>query len=156
MRRIIVLDSGPLGMISNPRASSENDEAKARLFVWIDNGDIVVLPEIADYEVRRELIRSEKFEGILSLDLFKASLEFLPIDSETMLDAAHLWAEARNVGKPATNNLALDGDMILVAQARAATRVWGAEAQGGHTVLATTNVKHLTNFCDARLWRDIE
>ena len=28
MRRIIVLDTGPLGMISNPRASIENDAIK--------------------------------------------------------------------------------------------------------------------------------
>lgn len=155
MRRILGLDSGPLGMISNPKASPENNAVKDWLFATIENGDIVVLPEIADYEVRRELIRAEKFEGLASLNLLKLTLEFLPIDSETMLEAAKLWAQARNMGQPATNNLALDGDMILVAQLRAASRVWAREAEGGHTILVTTNVKHLTHFCDARLWRDV-
>ena len=50
-----------------------------------------------------------------------------------MLEAAQIWAQARNIGKPATNNLSLDGDMVLVAQVRAATRVWADEAAGGHT-----------------------
>ena len=155
MRRIIVLDSGPLGMISNPRASDENDAIKQWAFSLLENGNIVVLPEISDYEVRRELIRADKTAGIENLDLFKRLLEYLPLNTKIMLDAAQLWATARNIGKPATNNLALDGDMILIAQARAASRVFSAEADSGNTILATTNVKHLTHFCDARLWRDV-
>ncbi len=155
MRRITVLDSGPLGKISNPKASPENDEAKEWMFALIANGDIVVIPEIADYEVRRELIRANKAAGLASLNLLKSTLEYLPIDTQTMLEAAQIWVEARNIGKPATNNLSLDGDMVLVAQVRAATRFWADEAAGGHTTLATTNPKHLNYFCDARLWRDI-
>ena len=142
-------------MISNPKASAENNAVKDWMFALLDNGDIVVLPEIADYEVRRELIRADKLKGIESLDLLKITLEYLPIDTETMLDASRLWAQARKIGKPATNNLALDGDMILIAQARAATRLWADESTNGHTIIATTNIKHLANFCDARLWRDI-
>ncbi len=143
-------------MISNPKASEENDAIKEWAFSLLANGDIVVIPEIADYEVRRELIRADKTEGIQSLDLFKQSLEYLPINTEIMLDASRLWAEARKRGKPATNNLALDGDMILVAQARAASRLWADESTNGHTILVTTNIKHLTHFCDARLWRDVD
>ena len=44
---------------------------------------------------------------------------------------------------------ALDGDMILAAQAQDLTD------QGHTTLIATTNVKHLALFADARLWRDI-
>ena len=151
MNRIIVLDSGPLGMISNPKASPENDAAKAWVRNVLSNNALVIVPEIADYEVRRELIRSKKFQGIAYLDELKSTLEYLPIDTQTMLEAAQIWAQARNIGKPATNNLSLDGDMILVAQVRAATRAWAGEAAGGHTTLATTNPKHLNYFCDARL-----
>lgn len=156
MRRIIVLDTSPLGMASNPKASPENNAIKKRLFALVENGAIVVVPEIADYEVRRELIRAGKTAGIESLDVFKVALNYLPIDTQTMLDAAQIWAEARNIGKPATNDLSLDADMILVAQVRAATRVFAENANGGHTILATTNIKHLTHFCDARLWRDVD
>ena len=155
MRQIIVLDSGPLGRISNPKASPENDSIKEWLFGLLDNGDILVLPEIADYEVRRELIRAGKITGIASLDLLKTKPEYLPLDTQTMLDAAQFWALARNMGKPATNNLALDGDMILVAQSRAAARVWAEEAAGGNTIIATANPKHLADFRDARLVENI-
>ena len=118
MRRIIILDSGPLGMISNPKASIENDAARNWLLTLLRRNEIIVLPEIADYEVRRELIRANKTSGLAALDEFKTLLKYLPIDTEIMLDAAQIWAAARNMGKPATHNLALDGDMILVAQAR--------------------------------------
>ena len=155
MRQIIVLDSGPLGRISNPKASPENDEVKAWLRSLLNRNEIVVLPEIADYEVRRELIRAGKTTGISYLDSFKATLEYLPLDTATMLEAAQLWATARNLGKPATNNLALDGDMILVAQTRAAARVWASESAGANTIIAISNTRHLSDFCDARLWPDI-
>ena len=156
MRRIIVLDSSPLGMISNPNASPENEAIQDWALDLLLRNEIVVMPEIADYEVRRELIRGQKTEGILSLDEIKTRLKYLPIDTQTMLEAAQLWAIARKISKPATNDLALDGDMVLVAQARAATRAFAEAAQGGHTIIATSNIKHLTNFCDARLWSDIE
>ena len=156
MRQIIVLDTSPLGMISNPNASAENDAINEWVLKLLRRNELIVIPEIADYEVRRELIRSKKLRGIYNLDTLKSKLKYLPINTETMLEAAQLWAEARNIGKPATNNLALDGDMILIAQMRAASRVWAEEANGGHTILATTNVKHLTHFCDARLWRDVD
>ena len=155
MRRIIVLDSSPLGMISNPNASPENEAIQNWALNLLLRNEIVVMPEIADYEVRRELIRGKKIEGISSLDGIKMRLKYLPIDTQTMLEAAQLWATARDIGKPATNNLALDGDMILVAQARAASRIFAQQANGGHTIIATSNIKHLANFCDARLWRDI-
>ncbi len=156
MRRIIVLDSSPLGMISKPKASPENEAIQNWGLDLLLRNEIVVMPEIADYEVRRELIRGKKIEGISSLDGFKTRLKYLPLDTQTMLDAAQLWAQARNIGRPATNDISLDADMILVAQSRAATRVFAEMAAGGHTIIATSNPKHLTHFCDARLWRDIE
>jgi len=56
-----LLDSGPLGIVTNPKAASPlSQEGK----VWLQSlplkGYIVMLPEIADYEVRRELIRVVK------------------------------------------------------------------------------------------------
>ncbi len=151
-----MLDTSPLGMISNPNASAENDAINEWALKLLRRNELIVLPEIADYEVRRELIRAKKTRGISILDSLKTKLKYLPIDTGMMLEAAQLWAEARDRGKPATNNLALDGDKVLIAQARAGSRLWADESTNGHTILVTTNVKHLTHFCDARLWRDIE
>jgi predicted nucleic acid-binding protein len=80
-------------------------------------GAIVYVPEIADYEVRRELVRAELHEGVRRLDRLKSVLTYLPINTEVMLRAAQLWAEARNRGTPTADPKALDADVILAAQA---------------------------------------
>jgi hypothetical protein len=67
-----------------------------------------------------------------------------------MLKAAEFWAEARRRGRPTADPKALDGDVILAAQA-------ALVADEGHEVIiATTNVKHLSQFVDAREWRLIQ
>ncbi len=147
MSRIVLLDSGPLGIVTNPKAASPlSQEGK----VWLQSlplkGDIVMLPEIADYEVRRELIRVGKTAGIERLDQLKSQIPYRPLTTEVMLLAAQLWAKARNRGKPTADRNALDGDVILAAQA-----IWEVNA-GNEVVIATTNVGHLSQFVDAREW----
>jgi hypothetical protein len=66
-----------------------------------------------------------------------------------MLLAADFWAQARRQGRKTADNKALDGDVILAAQASLLTHL------GDNIVVATTNVKHLSLFVDARLWQDI-
>ena len=46
------------------------------------------VPEIADYEVRRELIRANKVRGIGQLDALARLLEYLPITTTAMRQAA--------------------------------------------------------------------
>ncbi len=53
MSRIILLDSGPLGLITNPNASEENRECNAWMQTRLREGDRVMVPAISDYEVRR-------------------------------------------------------------------------------------------------------
>jgi len=137
----IVLDSGPLGKIAHPKKS----KAAAEWFISMLKSDCVVfLPEIADYEVRRELIRAGKTSSVTRLDEIKQLLDYLPIDTPTMLKAANLWAEARMRGTPTADKHALDGDAILAAQAKLA----GA-------VVATDNVGHLDQFVETKRWRDM-
>jgi hypothetical protein len=45
----------------------------------------VVIPEIADYEVRRELLRAGKDRGLGRLDALKAMLGYAPITMPVML-----------------------------------------------------------------------
>ena len=149
MSTIVLLDSGPLGLATNPRP---NDEA-ARCAFWVRSlptkGMLSAVPEIADYEVRRELLRAGKSSGARKLDRLKQVVLFVPLRSETMLLAAELWAEARRRGRPTADDRALDADVILVAQARTL-------AQSGHTVIvASTNLRHRSHLVDARLWTDI-
>ena len=142
---IVLLDAGPLGMISNPNASITNSACYQWMESLVLNGDEVLVPEIADYEVRRELLRARKIHGLARLDILKNSLGYLPLTTPVMLKAAELWAQARNSGLPTADPKALDCDVILAAQA--------LEKDG---IVATENVGHLARFVDARDWRDLQ
>jgi hypothetical protein len=108
-----------------------------------------VIPEIADYEVRRELLRAGKDRGLVRLDALKGLLGYAPITTPVMLSAAEFWATARQRGRQSADDASLDADMILVAQARA------LNSGGDKAVIATTNVRHLALFAQARPWHDI-
>ena len=123
------------------------DACKRWLLELAEHGVRVAIPEIADYEVRRELLRAGKMRGIERLDALLEILEYLPLSTAVMRDAASLWAEVRRSGQPTADPKALDADVILAAQAR---RMATAEL-----VVATTNVRHLSRFVDARLWQEI-
>jgi predicted nucleic acid-binding protein len=99
--------------------------------------------------VRRELIRAGLVKSLRRLDSLKQTLNYVPIQTETMLLAARLWAEARQTGQPTADVKALDGDMILSAQARL--------LNDGTTevIVATTNVGHLSRFITALNWQSI-
>lgn len=150
MSRIVLLDSGPLGLASNPGGSPESVDCTRWLMGLLSAGVIVVIPEIADYEVRRELLRANKVNGLKRLDALRSVLSYLPLTTEAMLKAAEYWADARKRGKPTAEDKALDGDVILAAQASTLSQV-------GDTVLvATTNVGHISLFCNAQKWQDIK
>lgn len=143
-----MLDSGPLGLLSNPTARGAARRAHEWARANLERGNVLVIPEIADYEVRRELVRASKTSGLARLDELCNGLRYEPLATTAMRDAAELWAEARNSGFPNAHDHALDGDVILAAQAREL-------AQLGDVVVATTNAKHLKRFVDARLWSAI-
>lgn len=149
MSLVVLLDAGPLGMITNPRSSPENEACKNWLAMLAYNGADLLIPEIADYEVRRELLRAGKGKGLSRLDALKGMLGFAPITTPVMLKAAEFWAAARRMGRQSAADSSLDADMILAAQAAALV------SDRGEPVIATTNVRHLALFAQARIWRDI-
>jgi hypothetical protein len=136
-------------MITNPKSSPENEACKNWLANLAYKGAAVVIPEIADYEVRRELVRAGKSQGLGRLDALKGMLTYAPITTPVMLKAAEFWATARKMGRQSADDASLDADMILVAQARALVN------DRDETVIATTNVRHLGLFVSARVWRQI-
>ncbi len=144
MNEIVLLDASPLGMISNPSATPANLECYNWMESLLMSGYQIIVPEIADYEVRRELLRAGKTRGLARLDLLKNTLDYLPLTTAVMLKAAELWAQARNQGTPTADAKALDCDVILAAQAL---------AENG--IVATENVGHLSLFVEAKDWRDI-
>jgi predicted nucleic acid-binding protein len=92
----VALDSSPLGLVTQKTGKSPvGDACRA----WMENllvqGVRVYVPEVADYEVRRELVRAGKINSVRELDRLKSALNFLPISSAAMLLAADLWATSR-------------------------------------------------------------
>lgn len=149
MSIVVLLDSGPLGLVTNPNASPTNRRCAEWLRSLGRAGIGVIVPEIADYEVRRELLRAGKTTGIRQLDRLKATARYVALTTDTMLLAAEFWADVRRRGRPTTDRYALDGDVILAAQAAIIAR--GEE----QTVIATMNPSPLSLFADARNWQDI-
>ena len=74
-----MLDAGPLGIITNPKLSPESIACVQWLQTHLTVGSRVLIPEIADYEVRRELLRANKIKGIARLDDLAKLLEYLPM-----------------------------------------------------------------------------
>ncbi|MGH2562758.1 MAG: nucleic acid-binding protein [Thermomicrobiales bacterium] len=146
-----MLDSGPLGMLTNPNASPENMRCRFWLRLLAAIGMVVVLPEIADYEIRREFIRARKTRGLRRLEELRNApgVYYLPLTSMTMLRAAELWAIARQRGTPTADDSSLDVDVILAAQAQS------MEEQGDSVTVATTNVRHISFFVHAAEWQQI-
>ncbi|PSB57394.1 nucleic acid-binding protein [Chamaesiphon polymorphus CCALA 037] len=149
MNRLIVLDSAPVGLITNPKATQLALQCQRWLLSLLQSGDLAIVPEIVDYEIRRELLRANKQSGIGKLDQLKSELIYLPITTEVMIQAAELWSQVRQQGKPTADDKALDGDVILAAQAMSVTN------NAREVIVATSNPKHLSLFVDARDWQDI-
>ena len=154
MTFIVLLDSGPLGLVTNPKESTESLACKDWLKNLTRNGHQALVPAITDYEVRRELRLYNKINGLRNLDTLVAAAGYLSLTPQSLWLAADFWAQARQTGMPTADRFALDADMLLTAQAKTVdAEEWGMP--GATIVIATTNVGHLSRFADARLWRDI-
>ncbi len=145
MSRQIALDATPLSLLCHPdRRRPEVAQIETWLAAHRRAGTAVLIPEIADSEVRRELLRAGKSRGVRRLDALQELLTYLPLDTPQMRRAAELWGLARSQGTPTADPKEIDADVILAAQAERA----GA-------IVATANVGHLSLFVEARPWREI-
>jgi predicted nucleic acid-binding protein len=146
MSDAVVLDSGPLGLLTNPKNATGPVAIRQWLASLLVNGRRIILPEIADYEIRREFIRANMTQSLIMLDSLAVQIEYVPIATAPMRKAAEFWAQARNAGRPTAPDHALDGDVILAAQ---------AVVLGVPVIVATSNPGHLARFVPADDWRNI-
>lgn len=149
MARVVALDTGPVGLISSPRSRPAALACQRWARDLIAAGVRVLVPEVADYEVRRELVRLGATAGLARLDRLKVGFEYLPITTDAMLRAAELWAQARRGGRPTAHPRDLDADCILAAQALEAID------PGDALTVATANVGHLGLWVAAEPWANI-
>ncbi|HEY7030675.1 MAG TPA: hypothetical protein VH482_05065 [Thermomicrobiales bacterium] len=147
----MLLDAGPLGLVTNPRGDSDALQCRLWLRALLAKDVEVGVPEITDYEVRRELLRVGKLAGLRRLESLTAlqGVTYFPITTEAMRLAATFWSTVRRQGRPTADPSALDCDMILAALADT------LRLQGRDVVVATTNLRHLSLFVPAAAWNEI-
>jgi len=147
--RAIILDTGPLGLLANPKVSVDGLACLQWVRTQVTAGIEVFLPEISDYEVRRELLQARLVASVARLDTLQSDLDYLALTTPVLRHAAQLWAQVRQAGRPTADPHALDGDVLLAAQALSLGYA------PGEAVVATTNVGHISRFITARRWQEI-
>ena len=125
--------------------------AKTGFITYFQEVLYIVTSAICNYEVKRELIRRKNTKELHSLKQLKSLIDSLNVDEPTLDLAAELWAEARNKGLPTADDNRLDADVIICAQ----YQLLAEKYPGRYVVIATTNVKHLSRFTEAKEWNDI-
>jgi predicted nucleic acid-binding protein len=140
-----VLDSGPLGLLAHDRPVR-----RIPIQDWLTqemaNGSTIYISEVADYEVRRELLRLIRSgqlppSRLQRLDQLTSHCVYLSVSTTMWKRAAELWAEARQLGAPSAGDSALDADMLIAAQA----------LEIGATVV-TNNVAHIGRWVAVQPW----
>ena len=156
MITVILLDAGPLGLVIHPAGGEDARRCKDWFEAELLAGNRICIPAIADYEVRRELIRAGRRKSLDKLDELTHELSYLPILGETIRVAAELWAEARRLGQPTAPEPALDADCLLAAQSRTFLALnrshrWmrftrDERVRGIDLAIATTNPGHISRY----------
>ncbi len=147
----IFLDSGPLGLVTNPKRTPDTVAAAQWVFDMEAAGHRFLVPAIADYEVRRELVRAGKTAGLARLNAFNAAEldRFVSVTDTALLLGADLWARSRNAGTATADPKELNADVLIAAQAL------DMGLPTSDFIIATGNVGHLAQFAPADLWTNI-
>jgi predicted nucleic acid-binding protein len=136
----LLLDTNVLGKLCHPRKYHD-------VRAWLRRAAAqheLLLSELADYELRRELLRISSRRGIARLDELTRELRYVPVTTATWRLAAQLWAHLRRAGKAGATDRDLDGDVILIAQARAED-----------ATVVTSNAKHFESLVPALDWPSV-
>lgn len=157
LMRTIFLDAGPLGTLiySKPQSRKEIGD-------WMrsmrEAGAKFALTSVADYEVRRELIRMSQSgkdkvrqefakRAIVRLDEFIEAVGYLSLSQEVLHCAAEMWGDMRRRGLATCDDKELDCDVILCAHAKVAC--------GKDGLIATSNDRHIGHLADNAEWHAI-
>lgn len=152
MSLTVILDSGPLGLLTNPKRTPDAIAATQWAIAMRRAGHRFIVPAIADYEIRRELERAGKTKGLAALDAWNKAApdRYLALTDSALRLGSKLWAQARKSGTATADPKALDGDVLIAAQALD----MGLPATD--YIIATVNVGHLAIFVPADLWSNMK
>ena len=146
----LFLDTGIVGQLCHPNCKPDLSRWYERLMSEASN-TTVMLAEITDYEHRRVvtlLHAREPKKWQVSLDRLNqmtALLDYVPLKTSVMRQAAEFWAKARMEKKKDEKDPRIDIDVILAAQA--------ADEQG---VVVTDNVKDFYFLVPTKRWQELD
>jgi hypothetical protein len=157
---IILLDASPLMDAVGPVGDVASDGVRLWISTMRTSGARVLVPDLADYEVRRYLLAglvkspaSKPGDKLSRLDELRRDCEVLTISSAAMLKAAEFWAHLRTLPVPAptADREKLDADAILAGMA---ATVGGSDDR---VVVATDNPRHIGRYpgVEAKHWETI-
>ena len=150
MIRVVLLDSGPLGLLCNSRGGAASTDCNRWLNQIQQYGVKVVISAIADFEVRRELVLAGLMPSVVRLDRLMNLCIYMPVTQEVVAKASELWSDARRGGQPTADPLALDADVLIAAQAQC------LEDAGFKVIVATFNAVHIGRYVRALSWTEIK
>jgi hypothetical protein len=64
LTKVVLLDTGTLGLVSHSKAVDKNKQSAQWLRGLLVADVAVLVPEVADYELRRELLRADKARSV--------------------------------------------------------------------------------------------
>ncbi|PSB55783.1 type II toxin-antitoxin system VapC family toxin [Chamaesiphon polymorphus] len=161
---IVFLDTNVLGLLAKPKkcfdeSSDESYQVQQWFYGLLSKGVRVVTSTLCDYEFRRGLLEpsnrsTELAPGLIELDDIAARgiLEFIAVSREDSILAAQLWVDAQADGRPTSDKKKIDIDVIISAQCLTLQK----ENPGQKVIMATTNTKHISRYCDSADWREIK
>jgi hypothetical protein len=161
---IVFLDTNVLGLLAKPTKSfDESSNESYRVQQWFyglkSRSVRTVTSALCDYEFRRGLLEpsakaNELAPGVIELEgLFNTGmLEFIPVSREDSILAAQMWVDAQADGRPTSDKKKIDIDVIISAQCL----ILQQERPGRKVIMATTNIKHISRYCEAANWQDIK
>lgn len=136
----LILDTIVVGQVCHPRKHAEVRTWLAKVAAEHEP----LLSEVVDYELRRELLRISARRSLARLDELSRELRYLPVTTATWRSAANLWALLRRTGRVTAPDAALDGDVLIIAQAIAE-----------EAVVVTSNKRHFEPLVQVLDWHEV-
>ena len=155
MSQVVFLDTAPLGVVTNPKFPVVTRDAIRWGIDLMAAGHKIIVPAIADFELRRELTRMGNARSLTALDTFNAAVadRYLLLTDSALKRAAHLWAQARNLGVLPADPKELNGDVLIAAQVLDYQATYGLAT--ADIIIASVNIGHLSLFVPTDLWSNI-
>lgn len=154
--RTLLLDTGPLGEIVHSTTATR-DKILSWLLPLQRAGVRIAVPATADYENRRKLthlaqstdpIRARNAEeSIRRLDQFITVVSYLPVGRLTVGRASVHWSQSKLRNLVTAPDHDINFDLLICAAAN--------EENGGASIIATSNPRHLPRFAKAKVWEQI-